>query len=181
LVVLLAVAWGLKRCHRPSITVAGEPKAVTEEALYEKGDRPTTIFLKALAPSTGEIGSVPVVIHQSKSRLNQMKQATLAFLQGPSDKAWKSLAPKGVVLNQMYLTASGSAVVDLTVPSDEAFGFYEEARFASALAATLEQNFAEVKRVRLLNEGRESGTLTGHFALGTVERLSATTGGNAAP
>jgi hypothetical protein len=110
-----------------------------------------------------------------------MKQTVLAFLKGSSGTGWKTLAPKGTTLNQMYLTAAGSAVVDLSVPDSDSFGFYEEALFAAGLTATLAQNFTEVKRVRLLNDGRESGTLTGHYALGTVESLSAPTTGAIAP
>jgi hypothetical protein len=171
----------LKRNQPAPVSSSATHRLVSEETLYEAGDRPTTVFVKALAPAVGEVGASPVVIHQSKSRLNQMKQTVLAFLKGPSDKAWRSLAPKRTTLNQLYLTASGSAVVDLTVLGSDDFGFYEEALFASGISSTLMQNFSEVKRVRLLNDGRESGTLTGHYALGTVESLSSPSAAVAAP
>jgi hypothetical protein len=180
LVVSLSI-WAVKRDHVTSPSLLETHRVVSVESLFESGDRPTTVFIRVLAPSNGEAGSVPVVIRQSKNRLNQMKQTVLAFLKGPSDSAWKSLAPKGTTLNQMFLTSSGSAVVDLSVPSSETFGFYEEALFASGLSSTLLQNFSEVKRVRLLNDDRESGTLTLHYALGTVESLSGSSAGSIAP
>jgi hypothetical protein len=100
-----------------------------------------------------------------------MKQAVLLFLKGPGDL--KTMAPQGTVLNQLYLTAAGTAVVDLSVAPDDFFGFYDEAVFVAGINHALAQNFKEVKRVRLLNNGNESGTLAGHYALGTAESLSA--------
>jgi hypothetical protein len=182
LVLVAALSlWAFNRDRHTPLAALETHRAVSVESLFEKGDRPTTVFIRALAPTSGESGSAPVVIRQSKSRLNQMKQTVLAFLKGPSGNAWKSLAPTGTVLNQMFLTASGSAVVDLSVPSSQNFGFYEEALFASGLSSTLLQNFSEVKRVRLLNDGRESGSLTLHYALGTVESLSGSSAGIVAP
>jgi len=183
LVVLAAAAvfWGVRNARNRVVAIPDSHPAVSADSLYESGDRPTTIFIRVQASSSGETGSVPVVIRQSRSRLNQMKQAVLAFLKGTSANGWRGLSPKGVTLNQMYLTTAGSAVVDLSVPASENFGFFEEASFAYGLTYTLTQNFQEVKRVRLLNEGHESGTLTGHYALGTVESLSAPVSGAAVP
>jgi hypothetical protein len=140
-------------------------------ALYEPSDKPATIFLRVLSPTDGGSQVVPAVIHRSKSRLNQMKQAVLMYLKAPR-QGLKPLSPPGVVLNEMYLTKAGSAVVDLSVPACDTFGFYDEAQFVSGLSHVLTQNFEEVKKVRLLNDGVESGTLTGHFALGTAESMA---------
>jgi hypothetical protein len=171
LLLVLAASWVWWK--RPSIspTTPGLKNDVPETALYEPSDKPTTVFLRVLSPSDGGVQVVPAVIRKSKSRLNQMKQAVLAYLKGPRE-GLRPLSPPGAVLNEIYLTNAGTAAVDLSVPANDAFGFYEEALFASGLSHVLMQNFAEVKRVRLLNDGVESGTLTGHYALGSAESLS---------
>ena len=182
IVLLLAAvlaAWTFGR-RGPKVQPAAGPKPVTSaDQLYEAGDKPMTIFVRGRAASTGEVEVVSSAIRLSRSRLNQMKQAVLLYLKGPEGMG--SLAPKGAVLNQVYLTNAGSAVVDLSVPTDTSFGFYDEAVFASGLVHVLAQNFKEVKRVRLLNAGNESGTLTGHYALGTAESLTAASAQAALP
>jgi len=150
---------------------------VSETALWVSGDKPATIFVRVLVPSVGEVQTLPALIHRSQSRLDQMKQSVLAYLNAAGNPKARSLAPKGSVLNEMYLTDAGTAAVDLSVPLDPEFGFTEEARFVEGLNHALLQNFQEIKRVRILNDGRESGTLTGHYALGTYENLTNTSPG----
>lgn len=181
LVTVCLAVWAVRRYRPAPLPVQVSHPLVSAESLYESGDKPTTIFVKSLDPSNGALSSVPVVIRQSKNRLNQMKQAALAFLKGPNVKNWRGLAPPGTVLNQMYLTSTGSVVLDLTLPESGEFGFYEEALLASGLTATMTQNFSEVKRVRLLNDGREEGVLVRHYALGTVESLTSPAAAVAAP
>ncbi len=173
LVLALAlVVYGVwrERSRVPRLSLAARTDA-PQAALFEPSDKPATIFLRVLSPSDGGAQVVPFVIRKSKRRLNQMKQAVLAYLNGPRE-GLKPLSPPGVVFNEMYLTKAGTVVVDLSVPASDVFGFYDEAQFVSGLSHVLVQNFEEVKRVRLLNDGVESGTLTGHYALGTAESVA---------
>jgi len=176
LAVLGAILWRHERMRgfggdRP------KPAPVSESGLWVSGDKPATIFVRVLVPSVGEVQTLPALIHRSQSRLDQMKQSVLAYLNAAGNSKARSLAPKGTVLNEMYLTDAGTAAVDLSVPLDPEFGFMEEAQFVEGLNHALLQNFEEIKRVRILNDGRESGTLTGHFALGTYENLTNTSPG----
>lgn len=110
-------------------------------------------------------------IRQSKSRYNQIKQAVLAYLQGPREGVDQVPVPEGMALNQFYLTVDGSAVVDLSLSgvNKESFGFFEETLFVRGLIESLSTNFFEVRQVKILVDGKDAPTLGGHYALGTSE------------
>lgn len=139
--------------------------------LYEPQDRPTTIFIKAVSMDNGRLFNMKAVIRLSKSRANQMKQAVLAYLQGPRTGKDQVPVPEGLTLGEFYFTPQGAAVVDLsTAPMDASkVGFYEEALFIRGLIETLTNNFYEVKQVKVLVDGQDAPTLAGHYALGTSD------------
>lgn len=142
-----------------------------QSPLYEAGDKPMTIFAKGVAVQSGKIVNFAVTIHQSKSRVNQMKQAILAFLNGPRQGNIQVPVPEGSSLNEFYFTPGGAAVADLSLAQvkKEKVGFYEEALFVRGLIDTLTSNFFEVKQVKILVDGQDQPTLFGHYALGTSE------------
>ena len=148
--------------------------------LFQPGDKPTTVFIKAEDPENGRLLNLAAGIRQSKDRSNQMKQAILAYLGGPREGRLAVPVPEGTGLNEFYFTPAGAAVVDLSTSkvNKEKVGFYEEALFVRGLIETLTGNFFEVKQVKILVEGQDQPTLFGHYALGTSEAALPVTAGS---
>jgi len=127
--------------------------------------------LKGVAASDGRPINLAATIRESKSRYNQMKQAVLAYLQGPRTGKIQVPVPEGMTLNEFYLTPQGMAVVDLSMAQvkPEQFGFYEEFLFVRGLIETLSGNFFEIQQVKVLVDGQDAPTLAGHYALSTSD------------
>ncbi|HET9869330.1 MAG TPA: GerMN domain-containing protein, partial [bacterium] len=137
------------------------------QPLYDPADKPIKVNLKGVNPATGKWSDFPVTIRQSKSRLNQMKQAVLAFL----EDAPRLDIPAGLSLNELYWSQHTGAVVDLSTADlpEGSMGFYEELLVVRGLIETLSKNFPEVRAVKILVNGQEAPTVAGHYALGTTE------------
>jgi spore germination protein GerM len=171
--VLSVLLWGIpmevRRHSRPSI----EPirSSGNTSPLYDVHDKPTTVFLRAVDKQNGRFFNIAATIRQSKSRYNQIKQAVMAFLQGPRTGPLQVPVPEGLVLNEFYLTPQGTGVLDLSTAQVKAgdFGFYEEVLFIRGIMESLNRNFPEVKQVKILVDGQDAPTLGGHYALGTAD------------
>ncbi len=142
-----------------------------QSPLFEPHDKSVTIFLKAVELETGRPYNITTTIRQSKSRFNQMKQAVLAFIQGPRSGKFQVPVPEGLSLNEFYFTPQGLAVVDLstTQMKKESFGFFEETVFVRGIIEVLSRNFFEIKQVKILVDGQDAPTIAGHYALGTAD------------
>jgi hypothetical protein len=164
---LAAILWtryGKKGEDKP------EPaQMIKQSPLYDPRDKPMTVILKTVGQTSGKLEGFKCEIRQSKSRYNQMKQAVLAYLQGPP--GGKGQPWGGLALNEFYFAPGGLGVVDVSTaqlqPSQ--FGYYDEALFIKGLIESLSGNFFEVKAVKLLVDGQESPTVAGHYALGTAD------------
>lgn len=169
LALSILVGMGFQLLRRPSArqTVSPTVGNSIEEELFAPGDKPITIQLRGVSETNGQVATWPAVIRASRSRVNQMKQAVRAFLEGPREGRIRAPSAARMRMNALYLTPDGTAVVDLTVTSDPSFGFWEETLFVRGLVHALTNHFPEVRRVRLLMDGQESGTLAGHYALGS--------------
>lgn len=159
------------------------PKAAVAVPLYEAGDKPATIYLKVLDTESSKLVNLNTVIHASRLKENQIKQALLAFLNGPRSGRFQVPVPEGLALNEFYLTPAGQAVVDLSTSGarKDHVGFFDEALLVRCLVDTLDGNFYEVHSVKLLLDGQEAPTLFGHYALGTSEASMAVTTTGAVP
>lgn len=163
-----AAAWGIRKWSAPKLETV---RAVSASPLFEPRDKPMTIFLKTVETETGHPQVTSAVIRQSKSRYNQMKQAVLAYLQGPRSGKAQVPVPEGMALNELYFTPQGAAVVDLSMAgvNPDKFGFYEESLFIRGIIEVLSRNFFEIKQVKVLVDGRDAPVLGGHYGLGTSE------------
>ena len=135
--------------------------------LYELGDKAMKVNLKTLDSQTGKWSDLPVTIYQSKSRLNQVKQAVLLFI----DYSQELGVPPGLSVNEIYLTPEGNAIVDISTTglTPSSMGFYDELLFVRGLIETLSKNFPAVRQVKLLVDGQDAPTIAGQYALGTSE------------
>jgi hypothetical protein len=175
-IVILAAALVAAAIHFKGSKAAmpvGADATAGEAPLFSPEDKPMKVNLKGLDIKTGKWMDFPVTIRQSKSRLNQMKQAVLAFV----DQSSRLDIPEGITVNEFYLTPQGGAVVDVSTAGLKAgsMGFYEELLFIRGLIETLSKNFSEVKQIKLLVDGLDASTLAGHYALGTSETAGAAT------
>jgi len=173
--LVVVLSWAVHSLKGAAPKVPGD-EASASVPLFAPEDKPMKVNLKGLDLQTGKWADFPVTIRQSKSRLNQMKQAVLAFL----DANRKLDIPPGLSLNEFYLTAQGQAVVDVSTEelAPGSMGFYEELLFIRGLIETLTKNFPEVKEIKLLVNGLDAPTLAGHYALGTSEAAPAPAAGN---
>ncbi len=140
-------------------------------SLYEPGDKPMKVYIKAVEMDNGKFFNLEQTIYQSKTRVNQMRQLLLIFLNGPRTGKDQVPVPEGLKLNDFYFTPQGAAVVDISTADIQPglFGFYEEVLFIRGLIESLSQNFFEIKQVKVLVNGTEAPTLAGHYALGTAD------------
>ncbi len=169
-VLVLWGGWHWKK--RISAASSEAPVPISAQApLFDPHDKPMTVVLKGIDVSSGKVVGYKTVIRESKTRYNQMKQVVLAYLGGPREGKIQVPVPSGMGLNQFYLTAEGSAVIDLSLNGvkPESFGFYEEVLFVRGMIEALTGNFFEVKQVKLLADGQDALVLGGHYALGTSE------------
>jgi hypothetical protein len=168
ILALILFGWWKKK-HTAQVSL---PAPATSQApLYAPQDKPMPIVLKGWNSQVGRMVGFKATIRQSRSRYNQIKQAVLAYLQGPKEGIIQVPVPEGMALNQFYLTVDGSAVVDLSLAGvdKESFGFFEETLFVRGLIESLSSNFFEVRQVKILVDGKDATTLGGHYALGTSE------------
>ncbi|HVZ81967.1 MAG TPA: GerMN domain-containing protein [bacterium] len=162
---------------------AGPVKHAATAPLYEPGDKPATLYLRALDTETGKLVNQTAVIRASRLRANQVKQLLMAFLDGARSGKVQVPVPEGLALNEFYLTPSGQAVVDLSTEGvrKDHVGFFEEALLVRCLVDTLDGNFFEVHSVKILLDGQEVPSLFGHYALGTSEANMASTAAGTSP
>lgn len=156
--------------HPKGLILESRP-IVNHSPLYEPGDKPMKVFIKAVEIEDGKLFNFPRTIYRSKDRDNQMRQVLLDFFNGPRRGKDQVPVPDGLKLNDFYFTPQGMAVVDISTSDVDPghFGFYEEVLFIRGLIGTLSQNFYEIKQVKILVDGKEAQTLAGHYALGTAE------------
>jgi hypothetical protein len=166
-VVLAAGAGGVYLHGRLMAAKTADTLVSDQLPLYAPGDKPVKINLKTLDAQTGKWSDWPVTIYQSKSPLNQVKQAVLQFV----DHSTSLGIPPGLAVNEVYLTQEGNVVVDISTGglSPGTMGFFDELLFIRGLIETLSKNFPQVRAVKLLVDGQDAPTLAGHYALGTSE------------
>ncbi len=168
LAIVLGVIWFFRHGAHKKIELIHN---ANNSPLYEAGDKTMKVFIKAVEMDNGKLFNLEKTIYQSKTRVNQMRQLLLVFINGPRTGKDQVPVPEGLKLNDFYFTSQGTAVVDVSttdIPPGQ-FGFYEEVLFIRGLIETLSQNFFEIKQVKVLVNGNEAPTLAGHYALGTAD------------
>jgi len=91
------------------------------------------------------------------------KQIVAALLQGPRSELMRTV-PSGTRLNALFITADGTAYVDLSeaVTEQHPGGCKSEMLTIYSIVNSLVLNVAEVKTVKILIAGSEAWTLAGH-------------------
>ncbi len=131
------------------------PSVRTEEPVQ------ATLFV----PVNGMLEPVVVGGQRQTDLQLEAREVVRAILAG--ERGSQAAVLKDFRLRALYVDASGTAFVDLAPAGQREVraSVWEELLAVYALVNTLTQNFAEIRQVRLLIDGREGQTLAGHLDL----------------
>lgn len=103
-------------------------------------------------------------IYRTASEIDQIKQAVMELING-SSKDLVPVIPDGTVLKEVYLDKNGTAYVDFSAEfvQNHPGGSSGEIMTIYGIVNTLCANFSDVKSVRILVEGKEIETISGHL------------------
>lgn len=103
-------------------------------------------------------------IYKTASKIDQIKQAVIELINGPG-KELVPVIPDGAVLKEVYLDKNGTAYVDFSTElvQNHPGGSSGEIMTVYGIVNTLCANFSDVKSVRILVEGKEIETISGHL------------------
>ena len=170
-VIIFAIAaaagiyiWSLMR----SSSVPLKTVVPAESALGQppRLDEPLTIVL--YFPLDGMLASGAAAAKRQPDAQSQAREILTVML--GDQRARQTALLKDVKLRELYLDASGTAYVDLASVQQKEIraSARDELTALYAVVNTLLQNIEEIKRVRVLLDGREAQTLAGHIDLSGV-------------
>ena len=153
--------WSLMQSSSvPQNTVVPDQPALAQPS---HPDEPLTITL--YFPLDGMLVSGSVVVKRQPD-VQLQARVILAAILGDHRAAQTALL-KDVRLREIYLDDSGTAYVDLALAQQKEIkvSARDELIALYAVVNTLLKNIEEIKRVRVLLDGREAETLAGHIDL----------------
>lgn len=139
--------------------------------LYTAEEKLVDINLYFGDPDTDGFKAVKTGVFETPLRVNQAKQAVLKLLEGPPQGVLRVI-PEGTMLRELYLDANGIVYADfsqelaLNLPG----GSTSEYLAVYSITNTLFDNFAWIRGLRILVDGKETTTLTGHVSLDGIFR-----------
>ncbi|MDY6854134.1 MAG: GerMN domain-containing protein [Thermodesulfobacteriota bacterium] len=103
-------------------------------------------------------------VEASSTLINQAKYVILELIKGPDNNLKKTI-PHGTKLRDLSLNAKGIAIVDFSpeLISKHPGGSYGELFTIYSIVNTLTLNFKEIKKVQIVVEGKNVGTIAGHI------------------
>ncbi len=106
-------------------------------------------------------------IYQTESTTDQAKQTITALLKGPTEEGLTQIIPPESRLREIFMDAQGTAYIDFSSEFGVNLkgGTSNELMLVYSIVNTLTDNFEDIKRVRILLDGREIQTLCGHLDL----------------
>jgi len=144
------------------------PVQPQEAAPAVPAERPNEPFMATLyLPAEGRLNAAVAAVKREPDVQLQAREAVSAVLAG--DRGGKVAVLKELKLRALYLDAAGTACLDLSpVVSGQKeirASVQDELLAIYALVNTVIHNFAEVRQVRIIVDGREAQTLAGHIDL----------------
>ena|SRR5437773_1803292 len=176
--VVLLVAMGagfvylrlLTRRAKMEAPQRGEEGARTqlrEAALQSSKGAEQTITLYFPSDDDGLLASETRRIAWAGNDTDRIRQVVLALIDG-SLQGFRRPVPPNTELRAAFLTADGTAYVDFSNNAVAPFapGIQSETLSIYSIVNSLAANIPAVKRVKILVQGQEVGTLSGHVDLG---------------
>jgi len=166
-VIILAAAaagvyvWTLMRS--PGVQQNAEAPSQPALAKPPRADEPLMITL--YFPSDGMLASGSAAVKRQPDGQSQAREILAAML--GDQRAAQTALLKDIRLRELYLDATGTAYVDLAAAPQKEIraSAGEELTAIYAIVNALTQNLEEIKRIRILLDGREAQTLAGHIDL----------------
>jgi spore germination protein GerM len=139
--------------------------------LYAAGEKLREITLYFGNPESDGLKEFKNKIFESEQQINQVKQVLLLLLSGPEQNGMRVI-PEGTVLRDVYFDATGTVYVDLTqeISLNSQGGSTAEYLTVYSILNTVFENFSWVRGVRILVDGKEAKTLSGHISLEGIFR-----------
>jgi hypothetical protein len=155
---------GLFLWSRAGRAPAPEQGAPQHEAGTAPAARPGEPLAMALfLPVNGMLEQVPASIERQPELQLEAREAAAAVLAG--GRSGQTPVLRDLELRALYIDPAGTAYADLSAAGRTGIRSSAGDEFLAvyALVNTLMQNFADVRQVRLLVDGREAMTLAGHL------------------
>ncbi len=132
--------------------------------LSEKNQREVVLFFQRM----GSDSLVPEYrkIMKTATVSSQAKQVLASLIEG-SREGLVPVLPATVMVKELLISPEGTAYVDFShhIRTDSAGGTCDELMMISAVNESIIRNFPEISSVRILIEGEETETITGHISL----------------
>jgi spore germination protein GerM len=139
--------------------------------LYTSQEKQREVTLYFGDPASDGFKAVKNKIFESTQQINQVKQILLMLLAGPGQEALRVI-PEGTLLRDVYLDANGTVYADLSqeISLNSPGGSTAEYLTVYSIINTIFENFSWVRGIRILVDGKEIGTLSGHISLEGIFR-----------
>lgn len=156
--------WSLRVGPEPAAEPVLHAKTFTSQGQPEDA----SVAVSLCYPSGDALALGQAVIKRRSGVQAQARDALFALLS--DQRAGSAPVLKEVQIRAFYLDASGTAYTDLSTGRrrEISASAWDELIAVYAMVNTLTRNFEEIKRVRLLVDGKETRTLAGHLDLSAV-------------
>jgi hypothetical protein len=126
----------------------------------------TAQIYRASKSVPGTLAPDEVELELSAEPVERGKQLLNALIAGPSDPSERTL-PAGTSLLEFYLLPEGTAVADFSgaLATELPSGIQSEQLAVDSIADTLAANIPNLRKLKILIDGREAKTLAGHIDL----------------
>jgi len=167
-IVLLAASVGGYLWFRASGMPQPVPIPLQEAGPAAPEEKPNEPFMATLyLPAERKLNAVVVAVKREPDVQLQVRETVSAAL--AAERVGKAAVLKELKLRALYLDAAGTVYLDLSpaVPGQKEIraSAQDELLAIYALVNAVTQNFAEVRQVRIVLDGREVQTLAGHIDL----------------
>jgi spore germination protein GerM len=139
--------------------------------LYTAGEKEKEISLYFGSQDTDGFKAVKSRIYDTPRQVNQVKQALLLLLAGPGEAALRVI-PEGTMLRDVYIDANDIVYADFSqeIGLNSPGGTTAEYLAVYSILKTIFNNFSWARGARILVDGKETETLTGHISLEGIFR-----------
>ncbi|MCI0473084.1 MAG: GerMN domain-containing protein [Ignavibacteria bacterium] len=125
------------------------------------------VILYFPSPDDGLLHKEKRSIFNTDSLTDQAKQTVYSLLQGPVSPELVRIIPAGTKLREIFLDQTGTSYIDFSNEFSISIegGSDNEIALVYSIVNTVMDNFQDIKRVKILVDGREIQTITGHIDL----------------
>lgn len=150
----------------PQRAEANARTRLSEAALQQGAGQSQVVTLYFPSYADGKLVAESRSLKLASGNVKRIKQVLLALIEG-SHEGHNSTLPSSATIRSVFLSADGTAVIDLSQEalSDFKPGIESEDLAVYSIVDSLSANIPAVKRVKFLIQGQEAQTLDGHIDL----------------